>query len=53
MNTRNFLILLLLIGAAFAFSEVIPEENLKNNEINAISLVDVNTVTKPPITVQS
>ena len=51
MNTRNFLILFVLIGAAFTFSDVIPEENLKNNEINAIPLVDVKTVTKPPITV--
>ncbi len=51
VNSQNFLIFLVLIGVGFTFSDVVPEENLENQEIIAISLVDVKTVKNPPITV--
>lgn len=51
MNSRNFIIISVLIGVVIAFSEVVPEANLENQEIVAIPLVDVNTVKNPPITV--
>ncbi|RKU31666.1 hypothetical protein C6497_01220 [Candidatus Poribacteria bacterium] len=49
--SRYLLIFFVLIGSVFAFSDVLPEGNLENKENEEIPLVDVKSITNPPIIV--